>query len=91
MFVKATYTKVVKVTGKISKEEIDSIPISGMPRSFDIMADEIDNKTPLKFYKWEIVKDDYYHKKKNLNMFYLCLFISAIAIIEALLIFLITT
>lgn len=58
MVVKAKYYKEVEVVDEITEEEIDRIPLHGMPSRFDGMADQIDNEKPLEFNHWECVEDD---------------------------------
>lgn len=58
MIVKAKYHKEIEVIDEITKEEIDRIPLYGMPDRFDCMADQIDNEQPLELDYWEYVKDD---------------------------------
>lgn len=58
MIVKAKYYKEVEVIDEITEEEIERIPLHGMPSRFDCMADQIDNEQPLEFNHWECVEDD---------------------------------
>lgn len=58
MIVKAKYHKEIEVIDEITQEEIDRIPLYGMPDRFDGMADQIDNERPLEFSQWEFVEDD---------------------------------
>lgn len=58
MIVRAKYYKEIEVVDEITKEEIDRIPLYGMPDRFDGMADQIDNERPLEFSQWEFVEDD---------------------------------
>ena len=81
MIVKAKYYKEIEVVDKITKEEIDCIPLYGMPSRFDGMADQIDNEQPLKFNYWEYVEDDKFkssHTKPEPRMNIIIGIISAI-------------
>lgn len=58
MIVRAKYYKEVEVVDEITEEEIDRIPLYGMPDRFDGMADQIDNEQPLELKHWEYIEDD---------------------------------
>lgn len=77
--VKITYIKEVVVKDELTIDEIERIPLCGVPDRIDCMADEIDNVQPLQLKSWGFIPDNYFdnnideppkpHKKvKHINV-----------------------
>lgn len=58
--VKIKYSKEVVVKDELTIDEIERIPLCGVPDRIDCMADEIDNVQPLQLVSWGFIPDYYF-------------------------------
>lgn len=58
--VKIKYCKEVTVEDELTVDEIERIPLHGVPDRIDCMADEIDNVQPLQLVSWGFIPDNYF-------------------------------
>ena len=63
--VKIKYSKEVVVKDELTIDEIERIPLHGVPDRIDGMADEIDNVQPLQLESWGFVPDNYFDNNMN--------------------------